>query len=172
MTSSHESSGRPAANRGRTGLVVMLAAILGDGTLDLAAGLAGADGSRDRVRSGTPVEAHSGDRTVMTVATAAGWRRKLWRGRDPRRPLEDVLQRPSLLDVHGEVCFGQLEREAGGRFLQRIANAFERLGCGVSRLLRAGQSCERRQHARQIERNRTHLISTIPVPVWPVEDSR
>jgi hypothetical protein len=39
-------------------------------------------------------------------------------------------------------------------------------------LLRVRRSAAQDEHARQPERNRTHLFLTISEPVWPVEDSR
>ena len=170
MTCSRESAKRFGADRFGAALVSMRDAVVRNRTLYFAARLMGADGPRDCVCSGKPIEAHADDRGIMGVPIAAGRGGKLGRWRHPRRPLEDVLQRAPLLDIDGEVCLRQIQQKAGGRFLQGVTNACERVG--GRRLLGVRHSGERNQHARQLERNRTHLISTIPVPVWPVEDSR
>jgi hypothetical protein len=139
-------------------------AVLRDGTTHFLAGLAGADRPRNRMRDDARIDAAAGHTADGTGSSKLRWKRH------PGRALEDVLQRPSLLDEDREVCLGQPQREARGRFQQRLANTFERVG--VRGLLRGRRSAKQDEHARQPERNRTHLFLTISVPVWPVEDSR
>ena len=169
MTCSRESAKRFGADRVGTRFVSMRNAVVRDRTLDLAAGLVRADGSGDCVGSVQPVEADAGHGAVVGIPIAAGWRRKLGRRRNPRRPLEDVLQRASLLDVDREICSRQIQQEA--RWLQQpLANAVER--GRIRQRLSTRHSRGDGDHADQPERNRAHLILTIPPGVWPVEDSR
>lgn len=158
---------RPAANRVGFRFLPMSVAILRDGALDLATGLACADGARDRMRHRIWIEAYAGNCGIVAVSAAAGGRWKLRRGRNPRRPLEDVLERAPLLNMNVKVCPRHLKREAGRRPSQPLANALE--GVVVSRLL--GTRCgPEDSHAHQRQGHDTHAISTIPPSVWPVED--
>ena len=169
MTCSRESAERFGADRVGTRFVSMRDAVVRDRTLDLAAGLVRADGSRDCVGSIQPVEADAGHGAIVGIPIAAGWRRKLGRRRNPRRTVEDVLQRASLLDVDREVCSRQHQQEA--RWLQQpLANAVERGRIGQR--LSTRQSRGDGDHADQPEGNHAHLILTIPPGIWPVEDSR
>ena len=169
MTSSRESSRRSSANRLRTGLVPVGAAVLSDGAPDFVAGLPAADGPRDRMCQRVGIEAHAGVGGIVGIAIASGRGWKLWRRRHPRRPLEDVLHRAPLLDVDRKVGSRKFQRESR-RFLQPLANAFERVRVG--QLLGTHHSRRADEDAGQPERNRAHLISTISPSIWPVEDGR
>ena len=169
MTCSRESAKRFGADRVGTRFVSMRNAVVRDRTLDLAAGLVREERSRNCVGSVQPVEAHAGYGAVVGIPIAAGWRRKLGRRRNPRRPLEDVLQRASLLDVDREIRPRQIQQEA--RWLQQpLANAVERGRIGQR--LSTRQSRGEGDHADQRERNRAHLLLTITPGIWPVEDRR
>ena len=170
MTCSRESAERFGADRVGTRFVPMRDAIIRNRALDFSARLMRADGSRNRVRDRYRIEAHAGDRAIVPVTVAAGRRRKFGRDRYPGRPFEDVLQRRFLLlDEHGEVRFGQIEREARRRFEQPFPDPLERVG--VIRQLGMRHACTAGQHTRQRKRN-THLISTIAPRRWPVEDKQ
>jgi len=169
MTCSRESAKRFGAYRVGSRFVSMRDAVVRNRPLDLTACLVRADGSRDRLRSGPPVEAYANDRTVAAAAIAAGWGRKLRRRRNPGRPVEDVLQRTSLLDVDREVCSRQVQHECR-RLQQLLADAVER--GRVGQRLCTHQSRGADEHAEQPERNGAHLISTISPGIWPVEDWR
>ena len=169
MTCSRESAKRFGADRVGAGFVSMRDAVVRNRTLDFAAGLVRADGPRNCVGSVQPVETHAGHDGIVGIPIAAGWRRKLGRRRNPRRPLEDVLQRAPLLNVDREVGSRKFQREPR-RFLQPLANAVERVGVG--QLLGTHHSRRADEDAGQPERNRAHLISTISPSIWPVEDGR
>jgi hypothetical protein len=169
MTCSRESAKRFGADRVGSRFVSMRDAVVRNRALDFAAGLVRTDGSRNCVGSVQPVEAHAGHGGIVGIPIAAGWRRKLGRRRNPGRPLEDVLQRTPLLDVDREVCSRQIQQEA--RWLQEpLANAVQR--GRVGKRLSTRQSRGDGDHADQPERNRAHLILTIPPGIWPVEERR
>ena len=167
MTCSRESAKRFGADRLGAGFVSMRDAVVRNRTLNFAARLVRADGPRDPAGSGTPVEADTGDGGVVGVPIAAGRGRKLGRRRNPRRTVEDVLQRASLLDVDREIGSRQLQREAGWP-RQLLPDAVERSRIRLS--VRQSRGAE--DHAQQPERNGAHQIWTIPPVTWPVEDRR
>jgi hypothetical protein len=87
-------------------------------------------------------------------------------GRHPRWHLEDVLQGPPFLDMHGEVRWTLGERETRGRLRQRRAHALQRVG--LVRLLRGRRRRGGDEYGRQAG-NQAHAVRTDCGSVRPVQ---
>jgi hypothetical protein len=166
MTCSRDS----VANLLGAGLLAMRAAVLRNGSLDFRTSGTGPNRSRNGVRGGDIVDAGSHERRRQDRKTwirerlgTVQLRRELVRHRHPRWPREDIFERTPGLDVDGEVCLWNKEREIRRWLPKPFADARDRF---VGQLLRGGSSDDGHREA-SCEQRQSHAIKTMMPRVQP-----
>jgi hypothetical protein len=175
--------GRRSAKRGqrradlnRRTEVGLGSAIVSQRAFDFATGIADAQCAPGALRQGSHrvqhVDADSAGRRREAAPDSFNRRKhgrpceaaEVRRWRRPGRHVEDILQRPPFLDMHGEVWWTLPEREMRGGLRQRRADPFQHgrvILLGACRSRRGEGACQAGNHA--------HAVRTISGSVRPAQ---